>query len=61
MAEIAAAALMNHTKQETTGTFRNSAAYIQSWLSALRNDKRLIVTASGVASKAFEYITTGTV
>ena len=60
VAEIAAAALMNHTGLETGSTFRNSAAYIQSWLSALRNDKRLIVTASGAASKAFDYIITAT-
>ena len=61
VAEIAAAALMNHTSLETKGTFRNSAAYIQNWLSALRNDKRLIVSASGAASKAFDYITAATV
>ena len=57
VAEIGAAALMNHVGLETTSTLRNSAAYIQSWLAALRNDKRLIVTASGAASRAFEYIT----
>lgn len=57
VAEIAAAALMNHTKLETKGTFQNSTAYIQNWLSALRNDKRLIISASGAASKAFDYIT----
>ena len=56
VAEITATALMNHTGLETKGTFRNSAAYIQNWLSALRNDKRLIVTASGAATKVFEYI-----
>ena len=61
VAEIAAAALMNHTGLETKGTFRNSAAYIQNWLSALRNDKWLIVSASGAASKAFDYITAATV
>lgn len=60
VAEIAAAALMNYAGLETVGTFRNSAAYIQNWLSALRNDKRLIVTASGAASKAFEYIVNAT-
>lgn len=60
VAEITAAALMNHTGLETGSTFRNSTAYIQSWLSALRKDKRLIVTASGAASKAFEYIVTPT-
>ena len=56
VAEITAAALVNHTGLETRNTFRNSAAYIQNWLTALRNDKRLIVTASGAASKAFDYI-----
>ena len=57
VAEITAAALMNHTGMETKGTFRNSTAYIQNWLMALRNDKRMIVTASGAAAKAFDYIT----
>ena len=52
---------MNHTGLETKGTFRNSTAYIQNWLTALRNDKRMIVTASGAAAKAFDYITIGTV
>jgi antirestriction protein ArdC len=56
VAEITATALMNYAGIETKGTFRNSTAYIQNWLTALRNDKRLIVTASGAASKAFEYI-----
>lgn len=56
VAEITATALMNYTGLETKGTFRNSTAYIQSWLTALRNDKRMIVSASGAATKAFEYI-----
>lgn len=57
VAEITAAALMTHIGMETKDTFRNSAAYIQSWITALRNDKRMIVTASGAAAKAFDYIT----
>lgn len=57
VAEISAAALLNMTGLETKGTFRNSAAYIQSWLSALKKDNRLIVSASGAATKAVEYIT----
>ena len=56
VAEITATALMNYTGLENNRTFRNSAAYIQGWLTALRNDKRMIVSASGAASKAFEYI-----
>jgi antirestriction protein ArdC len=34
----------------------NSAAYIQSWLKALKNDKRLLIAASGLAAKAARYI-----
>jgi len=33
-----------------------SAAYIESWLKRLRKDKRIIVTASGHAQKATDYI-----
>ena len=59
VAEIGAAALMNYTGTETDRAFKNSAAYIQSWLSALKNDKRLIVSASGAAAKAVDYIIAG--
>lgn len=57
VAEIGAAALLNHCGIETVGSFKNSTAYIQSWLRALRNDKKMIVSASGAATKAFELIT----
>ena len=57
VAEIGAAALLNHCGIETGSSFKNSAAYIQSWLRALRNDKKMIVSASGAAAKAFELIT----
>lgn len=56
VAEIGAAALMNITGTETPKAFRNSAAYIQNWLTALRNDRRMIVSASGAAQKAVDYI-----
>lgn len=56
VAEIGAAALVNHVGLETAGSFRNSAAYIQSWLKALRDDKRMIVSASGQAEKAVKMI-----
>ena len=56
VAEITATALMNYAGLETQSTFRNSTAYIQNWLTALRNDKRIIVSASGAASKAFDFI-----
>lgn len=33
-----------------------NAAYVQGWLRALKNDRRLIVAASGAAEKAVRYI-----
>lgn len=56
IAEIGSASLMNILNIETTHSFRNSTAYIQSWLQVLRNDVRLIVSASSRAEKAVEYI-----
>lgn len=56
VAEIGAAALLNYTGIETKKSLRNNAAYVQSWLSALKNDKRMIVQASGAASKAVDLI-----
>ena len=56
VAEIGAAALVNASGLETSGSFRNSAAYIQNWLSVLRNDKRFIVSAAGKAEKAVNLI-----
>lgn len=56
VAEIGAAALLNYTGIETKQSLRNNVAYIQSWLNALKNDKRLIVQASGAASKAVDMI-----
>ena len=55
-AEIGAAALVNHAGLETASSFRNNAAYIQNWLSVLRNDKRFIVSAAGKAEKAINLI-----
>lgn len=55
-AEIGAASLLNHLGIETPESFRNSAAYIQSWLKALRGDARMIVAAASRAEKAVAYI-----
>ena len=56
IAEIGAAALVNHAGLETANSFRNSAAYVQNWLKVLRNDKRFIVSAAGKAEKAVSMI-----
>ena len=47
---------MNAVGLETAHSLRNSAAYIQNWLKALRDDKRFIVSASGKAEKAVALI-----
>lgn len=56
VAEIGSATLMNVTGIETPKTFKNSAAYIQSWLKVLRNDNKFIISASSKAEKAVNYI-----
>ena len=56
VAEIGSANLMNIIGIETSGTFQNSTAYIQNWLSALRSDARFIVSAASKAEKAVKYI-----
>jgi len=56
VAEIAAAMLMNETGIEISGTFENSAGYIKSWLTKLRDDKKMIMTASSAAQKAADLI-----
>ena len=55
-AEIGASALVNHCGMETPSSFRNSTAYIQNWLSVLKNDKRFIVSSASKADKAVNLI-----
>lgn len=40
-------------------TIDNSAAYIQSWMKALKDDKKMLITAAGQAQKASIYIAEG--
>ena len=54
--EIGSASLMNIIGIETNKSFRNSSAYIQNWLSVLKNDVKFIVSASSKAEKAVDYI-----
>ena len=56
VAEIGSASLMNIIGIESASSFRNSSAYIQNWLSVLRNDIKFIVSASSKAEKAVDYI-----
>ena len=59
VAEIGSAALVHHAGLETSSSFHNSAAYVQNWLSVLRNDKRFIVSAASKADKAVNFILVG--
>ena len=42
---------------DSDGLVDNSAAYVASWLKALRNDKKLVVLAAAQAQKAVDHIT----
>ncbi len=55
-AELGAAFLVNRCGLETSASFNNSASYLAGWLAALKNDKRLIVSAAGAAEKAVSLI-----
>ena len=61
VAEMGSATIMNVLGLETDSFVRNNAAYIQSWIKALQNDKRLIVTAASQAGKAVNLIMPGVV
>lgn len=56
VAEIGANMLLHSMEMDTDKSNRNSVAYVQSWLHALKNDKRLIVSAAGHAEKAVKLI-----
>ena len=56
VAEIGSASIMATLGIENESTFRNSTAYVQNWLKALKNDKKLIVSASAKAEKAIKLI-----
>jgi len=55
VAEMTAAFLCSETGIEQA-TIDNSAAYIQSWLKQLNNDKSMVIMAAGQAQKAVDFI-----
>ena len=56
MAEIGSAFLCGHCG--LPGSLQH-ASYVQDWLRALRNDRRLIFTAAALAQKASDFLLTG--
>ncbi len=59
ISEMSSAMFLNLCGIETPETFQNSASYIAGWLSALRNDKRLVVSAASASEKAVNFILHG--
>lgn len=55
IAELGACFLCGHTGVAPM-TMQNSASYIANWLTALKNDKKLLISASSKAQKAVNYI-----
>jgi antirestriction protein ArdC len=60
IAEFSAAYLCSYSGIQHA-TIENSAAYIQSWLSALKDDSRMLVNASSQGQKSCDYILNGAV
>jgi len=56
VAEIGSCFLNNQIGIDNSNVFKNSVAYLQGWLKALKDDARLITVASGQAQKAVNYI-----
>ncbi len=54
--EIGASCLVNLVGIETPSSFKNSSSYTNGWLSSLKNEKRLLVSAAGKAEKAVSFI-----
>lgn len=60
VAEIGACYLKSHCGIDTKH-FENNVAYIQNWLTKLKNDKRFIIFASAKAQRAVDYILNKTI
>lgn len=56
VAELGSSFIMNALGIETIKTFRNTTAYIQGWLKALKNDSKFVVSAASKAEKAVNFI-----
>ena len=56
VAEIGSAMCLNKCGIDCEKAFKNSVAYLQSWLKVLKNDPKMIVFASAQAEKAVKYM-----
>jgi antirestriction protein ArdC len=55
-AQMASAMLLAETGTETPAEFTRSAAYVANWLGALRDDRKLVVSAAAQAERAAERV-----
>lgn len=56
VAELGASCLVNICGLETEKSFKNNASYIESWMKAIKDDPKMVVTAAGKADKAVKMI-----
>ena len=56
IAEIGAACMLRTLGIDTTESINNSAAYIDGWLSAIRDNRFMVAAAAGQAEKAVRFI-----
>lgn len=56
VAELTSCSILANTGVETSNSFRNSAGYIQGWLSKLKEDSQAIIRASAKAEMAYKLI-----
>lgn len=60
VAEIGSCFLNSQAGLTTESSFRNSTAYLQNWITVLKNDPKMIIQASTQAEKATEFILNAT-
>lgn len=56
VAEIGSSMLLNMVGMNTEESFKNNVAYVQNWLSHLKDDVKLIVGAASKAEKAVQFL-----
>lgn len=56
IAELGSSMIMARLHIDTPQTFKNSTAYLQAWLSKLKNDKSLLISAMSYSESATRYI-----
>ena len=59
VAELGACFLCSFSGVDISVTENNNVAYIQSWLNALKNDPKMLISAHSKARKAFDFIIDG--